>query len=261
MNRTPIVSARRRAVAGLPAASARTAARVTALVAALAAALAAATALPVAAQTLPPPENVVNLSATATVELSNDWMTVTFSTSREGPDAAAVQSQLKQALDAALAEARRVARPGELEVRTGGFAIHPRYTPKGSSSGWRGSTELVVEGRDMAAIGALTGRIQTLSIARVQQGLSREAAERVEADVTAQAVARFRAKADQSAKLFGFSGWLLREVSVGAEPPQMRVPVVAMRAAAAPMADEALPVEAGKTSVSASVNGSVQLTR
>ncbi len=218
-------------------------------------------ALPLAAQTLPPPQNVVNLSASATVEVPNDWLTVTFSTSREGPEAATVQAQLRQALDAALAEARRVARPGEVEVRTGGFAIHPRLTPKGSSNGWRGSTELVVEGRDTAAISALTGRIQTLSIARVQQGLSREAAERVEADVTAQAVARFRAKADQSARLFGFAAWQLREVNVGAEPPLMRVPVVAMRAAAAPMAEESLPVEAGKTSVTASVNGSVQLTR
>lgn len=224
-------------------------------------ALAALAAMPASAQTQPPPLNVVNLSASATLEVPSDWLTVTFSTTREGPEAAAVQSQLKQALDAALAEARRAAKPGEVELRTGGFAIHPRYTSRGSASGWAGSTELVVEGRDMAAIGALTGRIQTLTIARVQQGLSREAAQRVEADVTAQAVARFRAKADQSAKLFGFSGWLLREVSVNDESPRPRVPVLAMRAAAAPMADEALPVEAGKTSVTASVNGSVQLTR
>jgi len=74
-------------------------------------------------------------------------------------------------------------------------------------------------------------------------------------------VARFRAKADQGAKLFGFSGWLLREANVNGEAPRMRVPVLSMRAAAAPMADEALPVEAGKTSVTVNVNGSVQLTR
>lgn len=218
-------------------------------------------ALPLHAQTLPPPENVVNLNASATVEVASDWLTVVFSTTREGPEAGAVQTQLKQALDAALAEARRIAKPGDVEVRTGGFSIRPRYSPKGGTNGWTGSTELVVEGRDMAAIGALTGRIQTLSIARVQQSLSREAAERVEADVTAQAVASFRAKADQSAKLFGFSGWLLREVNINGEMPRFRAPAVAMRAATSAMADEALPVEAGKTNVTASVNGSVQLTR
>lgn len=218
-------------------------------------------AAPALAQMAPPPENVVNLSASATVDVPSDWLTVVFSTTREGPEAGAVQSQLKQALDAALAEARKLAKPGDVEVRTGGFTIHPRYNGKGGTSGWRGSTELVVEGRDMVAIGALTGRIQTLSIARVQQSLSREAAEKVEAEVTAQAVAGFRAKADQSAKLFGFSGWLLREVHLNGESPRIKVPVMAMRASAAPMADESLPVEAGKTSVSASVNGSIQLTR
>lgn len=225
------------------------------------AAVAATASLPAAAQMQPPPENVLNLNASATLDVPSDWLTVVFSTTREGPEPAAVQTQLKQALDAALAEARRAAKPGEVEVRTGGFSIQPRYTAKGTANGWSGSTELVVEGRDMTAIAALTGRIQTLSIARVQQSLSREASERVEAEVTAQAVARFRAKADQGAKLFGFSGWLLREANVNGEAPRMRVPVLAMRAAPAAMADEALPVEAGKTSVTVSVNGSVQLTR
>ncbi len=227
----------------------------------LATLLAGGFATPALAQMQPPPENVVNLNASATLDVASDWLSVVFSTTREGPEPGAVQSQLKQALDAALAEARRAARPGEVEVRTGGFSIHPRYSPKGGTNGWSGSTELVVEGRDMATIAALTGRIQTLSIARVQQSLSRAAAERVEADVTAQAVARFRARADQSAKLFGFSGWLLREVSVNGESPRMRVPVMAMRGAASAMADEALPVEAGKTSVTVNVSGSVQLTR
>ena len=74
----------------------------------------------------PPPVNVVALSASATVELPRDWLTVAFSTTREAADAATVQSQLKQALDAALAEARKGARPGQLEVQTGAFSLYPR---------------------------------------------------------------------------------------------------------------------------------------
>ena len=46
---------------------------------------------PVQAQGLtPPPVNVVSLSATATVELARDWLTVVFSTTREATDAASV---------------------------------------------------------------------------------------------------------------------------------------------------------------------------
>jgi predicted secreted protein len=217
---------------------------------------------PGAAQTLPPPENVVSLSATATVEVAQDWLSVVLSTTREGPEAQRVQEQLRQALDAALAVARRAARPGALEVSTGNFSLSPRYTPKGGTNGWTGQAELVLEGRDMAAIAQLAGRIDTLSIARVQHSLSREARERVEADVTAQAVGRFRAQADQAARLFGFTGWLLREVNLGGQAEPRRAPMaMRLQSADAGMAGQPLPVEAGNAEVSAMVNGSVQLTR
>jgi predicted secreted protein len=224
-------------------------------------AVAAAAALGTAgAQTLPPPQNVVSLSASATVEASKDWLTVVFATTRDGADAGLVQSQLKQALDAALAEARKLAKPGQVEVQTGGFSLQPRYAPKGGINGWQGSAELIVEGRDTQAIAQLTGRVQSLAIARVGFSLSREAREKVEADVAAQAIARFRSRAAEVSKQFGFSGYVVREVTVASNEPQGGpVPMMRLQAARAPMADEALPVEAGKASVTATVNGSVQM--
>ncbi|MCL4738526.1 MAG: SIMPL domain-containing protein [Burkholderiaceae bacterium] len=216
------------------------------------------------AQTLPPPENVVQLSAEAATEVTLDRLQLVFSTRREGPEAAPVQQQLQQALEAALTVARAAARPGEVDVRTGNFSLSPRYDGRGGTSGWVGSAELIVEGSDRAAIAALAGRIQTMSVARTGWTLSRGARERAEEEITAEAVARFRAKADRSARLFGFTGWLLREVSVGADgpPPGLPRPAIAMgaRAASAEM-DAPLPIEAGRATVTVSVHGSVQLTR
>lgn len=217
---------------------------------------------PAAAQMQAPPENVVSLNASAAVEVPQDWITVVLSTTREGPEAATVQSQLKQALDAALVLARPAARPGDLEVRTGNFALHPRYTAKGGSSGWTGQAELVLQGRDMGAVAQLAGRIQTLTVARVSYSLSRAAQEKVEAEVMASAVARFRAQADQAASLFGFTGWLLREVNLGGGSSSPRPVAMAMQSRVADAAMSApLPVEAGQATVTAHVNGSVQLTR
>jgi len=216
---------------------------------------------PAAAQVAPAPENVVNLSASASVEVAQDLLTVVFSARREGPEAGPVQAQLKQALDAALAEARRAARPGELDVRTGGFSLNPRYAPKGGTSGWTGQAELIVSGRDTAAVAALTGRIQTMTIQRVGWSLSREAREKVEDAVAAEAVAAFRAKADRTARQFGFTGWLLREVNLGGDAPRPYAAPMAMARAGAAEMDAPLPVEAGTATVSASVSGSVQLTR
>ena len=71
----------------------------------------------------PPPHNVLQLSASGSVQVQQDQLVLTLATSREGEDAAGVQAQLRQALDAALAEARRDAAQDQLEVRTGDFSI------------------------------------------------------------------------------------------------------------------------------------------
>lgn len=207
-----------------------------------------------------PPQNVIVLSASATAEVQQDELTLVFSTSRDGTDAAAVQAQLKQALDAALSEARKAARPGQLEVQTGRFSLMPRYSQRGSISGWVGNAELVVEGRDIAAVSQLAGRIGTMSIARSSFSLSRDARNKAEAEVLAQAIARFKERAEQVARQFGFAGWSLREVSVQGQdltPPAAVMRAQAMRAGGA---DEALPVEAGKAQVTVTVGGSVQLS-
>jgi predicted secreted protein len=208
----------------------------------------------------PAPQGVLSLNASASVDVPHDWMSLSFQATREGSDAGVVQAQLKTALEAALAEARRVARPGQVEVQTGGFSIYPRHGSKGQISGWQGSTRLLVEGRDMAVISQLGGRITSMSIAGVGFSLSREAREQVESQVTAQAIARFRARAAEQAKAFGYAGYAVREVSVSMDQDGGGMPVPRVAMASARMAEDApLPTEAGKGTVTATVSGSVQM--
>jgi len=225
------------------------------------------TAAPAQTVLQPAPQNVVNLSAEASREVQQDLLSITLVASREGSDAATVQNQLRQALDAALVEARKAQRPGQLDLRTGAFTLYPRYAqrPGGASviNGWSGRAELVLEGSDIAGISQLAGRLGGLTVARVGFGLSREAREKVEAEVAAQAIGRFKARAETYAQQFGFGSYSLREVTVaGGEtaagmPPAFRN----ARVMAAPaMADESQPVEAGKATVSVSVSGSIQLS-
>jgi predicted secreted protein len=207
-----------------------------------------------------PLRGIVNLTASASAEVEKDWLSVSFSTAREGSDAASVQSALKQALDAALQEARRVAQPGQVQVQAGRFSVTPRYSSKGGMNGWQGQVELVVEGRDMATIGQLSGRITTLTLGRVSYGLSREQREGAEGRVTEQAIARYRAKAAEAARHFGYTGYTVREVSVTSNDASPGVPMMRARAMSA-SADEALPIEAGQATVTVTVNGSVAMTR
>lgn len=210
----------------------------------------------------PPLQNVIGLSSSASLEVTKDLLSVTLSATRDGTDAASVQSALKQALDAALAEAKKAAKPGQIDVQTGNFSLFPRYSPKGGITGWQGTAELGLEGRDIPGIAKLTGRITTMTIARVGSGLSKEQREKVESEVAAEAIARYRVKAADYARQFGFSGYTLREVNVNSNEPvaYASAPMMRMNAKSADAA-ESLPVELGKGTVTVSVNGTVQLTK
>ena len=208
------------------------------------------------------PRNVVQLSATGTVEVQQDLLVLTLGTSKEGADAAAVQAQLKQALDAALAEAKRNAQPGQLDVHTGPFGLFPRYGKEGKINGWQGRAELVLEGRDFSRITTTAGKIQSLTIQQVGFGLSREARAKVESEAQTQAIEQFKARAAELAKGFGFSNYSLREVAVNSNEmqPGPRPRMMAAEAKAASFsADSAVPVEAGKAQVVVNVSGSVQM--
>lgn len=222
---------------------------------AAAAAAAAAQAVP-----YPPPQNVLQLSASGTVETAQDLLTMQLSTTREGANPAAVQAQLKAALDAALAEAKNSAQPGQMDVRTGNFALYPRHNREGRISGWQGTAELVLEGRDFARITQVAGRIQGMTLAGVGFGLSREQRAKVEGEAQAIAIERFKAKAAELAKGFGFGGYTLREVAVHTNEPGF-VPRLRMAAQDARVSapEAAVPVEPGKSTVLVTVSGSVQL--
>lgn len=207
------------------------------------------------------PANQVSLSASGFLEVPQDWLTISLNTTKEGQDAAAVQAQLKAALDAALAVARPAVLNQQLEMRTGQFSLFPRYSSNGKISGWQGTTELVIEGRDFARISATAGKIQSLTLGHVGFSLSRDAQRQLEADVQALAIERFKAKAADVAKGFGFQGFTLREITISSVDQEGVRPLpraMAMQAKAA-VADAPVAVEAGKSTVNITVSGTVQL--
>jgi predicted secreted protein len=207
-------------------------------------------------------ENQVSFAASASVEVPKDVLTVTLQATREGAEASGVQGALKQALEAALTEARRAAQPGALEVRTGSFNLSPRYGRDGKPNGWTGQADLTLQGKDVGRVAATAGKLSAMNIVSTGYSVSRELREQHETALIAQAIQKFRSRADEIARQFGFSGYTLRELSVqtsDAETPHapvmMRSMVVSADAAAP------LPTEAGKGLLSATVQGSVQLTR
>ncbi len=206
------------------------------------------------------PEGVISLSSNATVQVPNDWIAVQFTATKEGTDAAAVQAALKDALAQALAQARQVAKPdGHVEVQGGGFSLQPRLNAKGLVNGWTGTTALWVQGRDMGTIAELAGRVQAMTVGSLDYSVSREAREKVEGELAAQAIARFRAKAADYAKAFGYTTFTVRDANVSVDNGQPTPRPYRAKLAMNSSVSDSLPVEAGSGTVTANVNGSVQL--
>ena len=213
----------------------------------------------VAAATAAGPANVLQLSASGQAEAPQDLLTLTLATTREGTDAAAVQGELSQAVDQALAVLRKDVQAGQMEVHTGEFSVLPRYDREGRINGWQGRASVVLQGRDFARITQAAARASAMSVAGMGFGLSREQRERLEGQSQAQAIARFRAKAGEIARAFGLGDYTLREVSVSSDeqgdaPRPYGLNRMAM-AAAAPVAP---PVEPGRGIVHVTVSGSIQ---
>ena len=207
-------------------------------------------------------QNIAHLSANGWVEVPQDILAISLTTSRDGLEAATVQTQLKQALDVALAQARQSTEPGLMDVRTGNFSLYPRFGKDGKTNGWQGSMELVLEGRDFLRITSTAGKIQTLTVGQVSFSLSREGRAKVETEAQAMAIDRFKVKALEVSKGFGFSGFSLREITVDSND-QGRTPQPRMLSmqAKSMVSESPIPVEAGKNAVSVTVSGTIKMQR
>ncbi|MGO4277754.1 Predicted secreted protein [Cupriavidus sp. OV038] len=226
----------------------------------LAATLLSTTAVVASAQTLPPPAGVLSLSAEAVTEVPTDVVQLTLAAEQEGAEPSAISSALSARTQAVLAQAKRTS---GVEAQSGGFTIHPSTDRNGRISTWRGRSEVILKSKDFAAVSKLAGELANqMQVQNVAFSLSREARQATEAKLAEQAVSAFRDKAQTSTKLFGYSNYTIREVSMndsgGVVPPTPR-----MYAAKAMSADAGapIPMEGGKAHVTVSVNGSVQMVK
>ena len=204
---------------------------------------------------------IVHLSASASAQVTQDWLVMTLAVQKEGADATTVQKQIKAQLASALALAQVSAQAGLLDVSTGQLSVSPRYGRDGKTNGWTGVAELVLQGRDVDRITSVAGRVQGMTVSQMQWEVSPELKRQTESRIQGQAVAQFQSRASALASSFGFGTYGLREVRVTnqestGEQPQLRIAALQMDAAPSPMP---IPAQAGQSRVTVNVSGSIQL--
>ncbi len=212
------------------------------------------------AQTVAPPSGVLNLSASASLDVPQDVVHITLAYEQQSDDPATLAEALNQRTEQVLLAARR---QSGVTASTGALSIYPSTDRDGHISGWRGHSEVRLDSHDFAAASKLAGSLSSqMQVSNVTFSLSPQARDAAQTKLGNEAIAAFRQKAVAASAAFGFGGYTIREVSVSegeSAPPR---PMMMARMSAAPMAKTAdVPLEAGDSTVTVNVSGSVQMTR
>lgn len=201
--------------------------------------------------------NLVRLDAEAVAEVPNDQMQVLMVVEHQGRDAAAlpalVNGDMRWALDTAKKHTA-------VKAQTGAYMTQPEYAST-RIVGWRAMQELLLETEDFGAMTALVSALQEkLQVRNMEFQPTRATRERVEEELTRQALAAFATRAQLIAEAMGAKGYEVVEVQVGRAPGLYKTRARGMEMMA--MAADAAPpvaVEAGTATLTVNVNGQIQL--
>ncbi len=205
------------------------------------------------------PTASVHLVGTATREVVNDVLRISLVASAIGQSAAAVQEELRVAVQAALHVVRPSARDEEVQVSTGSFSVSPRYDKEQDVVGHVGHAVLCIEGTDVVTISALASEVTTMVVQSSENAMSRRLRESLEAELIAEAISNFRGRAQAISAQFGYASYALGNVSVSVNMDNygMRASQIQIGSARSAHSGVAQSVESGRSSLVATVQGSI----
>jgi predicted secreted protein len=205
---------------------------------------------------------IVQLEAAARSELPHDEMVVQLAVERSGPTAEKLNDEVLDALNLAIAKAKAVNGAKAVDgvkARLGAITTQPEWGAQGKRTGWRVRGVMVLEGKDLRAIGALAGELSAdLQIAGVSFQLTEAARTREESRLLKEAAAAFTERARETAAAFGFSSYELKTLNINHAPPPAPRPVQMEMRAATMASSSKMPIEGGDATVTLSISGSVE---
>lgn len=202
--------------------------------------------------------NEADLQAEVSREVQNDSMTATLYIEANDPNPAQLANTLNRTINEALKTASEVK---GVRARSGGNQTYPVYDRSNKVSGWRGRSEIRLEGRDFQALSALIGKLQsTLQLGGVSFMVSPELRRQTENELITEGINAFKARADIVRQALGGKGLKIRKIAVntGSGPPPRPMPQ--MRAQSMASSSVEAPVfEGGTSQVQVVVSGTIEV--
>ena len=205
-----------------------------------------------------PRYNVFELQAEAQREVANDTLAATLYAELNDVNPATLANMINKAAN----EALRIAKDAKnVRVRSGSNQTYPVYAKGNVLQTWRGRAEIRIESRDFEAASGLIGKLQAgMQLGSLNFAVSPEARRLAENELTAEAIAAFKARAEiVRGALAGRSYKVQRlNLSSSQNAPPPRYAVARALAAAAP--EVAAPdIEGGASRIIVTAAGTIEV--
>lgn len=205
----------------------------------------------------------LTLDAEASTRVPEDTAWAQFSVEKESKDQAQAQQLGKTALADVLATVKK---SPSLQVTTENLFTTPVYNKDGKISSWRTNFNVQIESTDTAQVGqTMAALMDKARLAGSGFRLSDAARKKAQDQLTADAVKAFEAKAKVTASAMGFARYEYSNINLnqsGTSQPMMRANRgYAMAMSKSADASEPVGLEAGYTTVSVTLSGSVKLIK
>ena len=202
------------------------------------------------------PMNRVSFLVERTRDVDNDRVTAVLAVTDDNVDSAKLSDQINRTMAWALGVARG---HQDLRVKSGGYSTHPVYGDDRRVRAWRASQQLILEGDSAEKVSAAVGELQSrLQLQSMRFSVSPELRRLTQDELIAEGLAAFRARAELVRTSLGKSSYAFVSISIGTGGAV--IPVARFEGARAMARSVAPPaVEAGTSTVTVSVNGTIEL--
>lgn len=197
----------------------------------------------------------INLSVSAGESVENDILKAVLFAQQEGNDAARLAREVNRNISRAVEQAKGVT---GVKVQTLDYSTSPIYR-KQSITGWRVRQSIRLESRDAASLSKLIGSLQEhLGVSNITYALSPEGRKAIEDKLIANAISRFKQRAELISNEMEQSGYRMVQMNINSDritprPVQMRAMTMEMKGAPSPT------LEAGSQRVVVNINGTIEL--
>ena len=199
----------------------------------------------------------INLSAISEGAVNNDILLVQLQAIDENKSIQHASQAVNTTLDWALKQIEMV---DNIQAKTLRYQSTPIYKNK-KISAWRVRQSIQLESTDTVKLANLIGSLQKKMILNsVQHQVSLPAKQAIEAQLTTQALTRFKNKAELIVKTLGAKGYRIVRLNIGSSRQQPVHPV-AMRAESFGTKSAAPSFKTGSQTVRITVDGTIQLSR